>query len=153
MPEALSSQATEKTGKCKLSNLRTCQQFGKKKGRSQKPCEFINKPQILSGFNQNTQRLLPIDTRLGWFQLILVACSQPGGWKSKCVQTDVGLDEDSEQRFPEGFRGEGVRQRKQTRSWACVLPASRLLMCYCDGNGGDGTSTQKGKVLQARAYD
>jgi hypothetical protein len=64
MPEALSSQATEKKGKkYKPGNLRTCQQFGKQ-GRSQKPREFINKPQILSGFSQNTQRLLPIDSTL-----------------------------------------------------------------------------------------
>lgn len=108
-----------------------------KKGRSQKPCEFINKPQILSGFNQNTQRLLPIDTRLGLFLLILVARREPGGWKSKCVQTDVGLDEDPEQRLPEGLTGGGARQ-KEADHLLGLCPVSSLLTRYCDGNHGDG---------------
>lgn len=43
---------------------------------------------------------------------MLVVCIEPGGSKSKCVQTGVGLDEDSEQRLPEGLRGRGVRQKE-----------------------------------------
>jgi hypothetical protein len=43
---------------------------------------------------------------------MLVVCIEPAASKNKCVQTGVGLDEDSEQRLPEDLRGRGVRQKE-----------------------------------------
>lgn len=72
------------------------------------------------------------------FQLVLMARREPGGWKSKCVRTDVGLAEDPpEQRLPEGLRGGGVKQ-KEADHLLGLCPVSSLLTRYCDGNHGDG---------------
>lgn len=43
---------------------------------------------------------------------MLVVCTEPGGSKNKCLQTGVGLDEESEQKLPEGLGGRGVRQKE-----------------------------------------
>lgn len=79
---------------------------------------------------------------------MLVVCTEPGGSKNKCLQTGVGLDEESEQKLPEGLGGRGVRQKEADS----LLPVI-LSMCHWNGNNGDGAGTQKEKALQIRAYD
>lgn len=53
------------------------------------------------------------------------------------MRADVGLNEDPEQRLPEGLRGGGVRQ-KEADHLLGLCPASSLLTLYRDGNHGDG---------------